>query len=526
MLIRSRRLLAVTILTALVAAACVSDDEPRVKEPAATTRSTSTSNEPPPTTIAGTTSSAPLRLESKIDWALCGAMECASIDVPADYDDETAGTISIAINILRAADTDRSLGALLVNPGGPGVPGTELAEAFAFGVFPTELTDNFDIVGFDPRGVGGSEPFFECGASGEQLNLLADIVDLVDEPEEIDAVEDAVELCITSMGQVAGRLHTDFVARDMDRIREALGEEQISYLGYSYGSIIGAWYATLFPERVRAMVIDGVNNPIDERGTAEQRLASAREEIDPLHDLLEDALDACADASCPIFNAGDPQQYYFDAVKKLDLVNEEMADNPDAGFLALITTLYSEAAWPQLWSALADLQERNDPTLFVDLAEFQLGDDPGAANFTAHVNCLDSWALQPEYDRRARLEADAEFFALEDQLNADYPLFAAIEGESTSTCPFYDLIDPLALGVPFDGGGVPILVIGNTSDPVTSFGESEELANEILSNGVLLEVDHPAHTVYPSNSCVNDVVHDVLLDRAFPEPSTTCSRLR
>jgi len=512
------------ILIVLVAAACVSDDEPRVEQPAATTGSSSTSTEPPATTIAGTTSTAPPRVESKIDWAFCGAMECASIDVPADYDDESLGTISIAINILRAADTDRSLGVLLVNPGGPGVPGTELTEAFAFGVFPTELTDNFDIVGFDPRGVGNSGPFFECGVSGEQLQLLEDIVDLVDEPDEIAAAEDAVELCTDSMGQVAGRLHTDFVARDMDQIREALGEDQISYLGYSYGSVVGAWYATLFPERVRAMVLDGANNPIDELGTAEQRLASAREEIDPLYALLEEALDACADESCPIFNGGDPERYYFDAVKKLDLVNEAMADNPDAGFLGLITPLYSEASWPQLWSALADLQERDDPSLFVNLAEFQLGNDPGAVNFTAHVNCLDSWALQPEFDRRARLEADAEFFAVEDQLNADYPLFAAIEGESTPTCPFYDLIAPAALGVPFDGGGVPILVIGNTSDPVTSFGESEELANEILSNGVLLEVDHPDHTVYPSNSCVNDVVHDVLRDMSFPEPSTICSR--
>lgn len=511
------------MVLSLATTACTGSED-AVVEPAPGTSlvpSTSSTSEVPDG-VDSTTSTAQPALSTSIEWTLCGDLECGTVDVPLDYADPDGETIPIAVNMLRAADTDRRRGVLLVNPGGPGASGLEFAEAFAFGVFPIELTDNFDIVGFDPRGVGESGPDFACGASGEQLELLIDIEDLIDEPAEIADAEAAVELCAASMGDAAGALGTDFVARDMDEIRKGLGEEQISFLGFSYGSVIGVWYASLFPDRVRAMVVDGANNPIDELDTPEQRLESVKEQLDPLVDRLHAALDACADPSCPIYNDGDPTAYYLDAAPKLVLVNEEMGNNPDAGYLALITPLYNEASWPTLWQALADLNERDDPSLFVNLARVQLGDDPGAANFTGHVNCLDSWSLQPAIDRDVRQQFDAEFFELEDELNAEYPLLAVIEGGSTPLCAFYDLINPAPLDVPFDGGGVPILVIGNTSDPVTSFGESEEFARDILSNGILVEVDHPAHTVYPANPCVNALVHGVLLDLSFPDDGVTC----
>ena len=460
-----------------------------------------------------------------IDWETCGALECGTLDVPLDYRIDDGETISIAVNRVAAADPAQRIGSLLVNPGGPGAPGTDFAEAFAFGAFPEDLTDRFDIIGFDPRGVGASEPAFACGASGEQLEVLSDIVDIVDEPAEDEAVEAAVQLCVDSMGDAAGLIHTGYVARDMNEIRRALGEEEISYLGFSYGSIIGVWYATLFPETVRAMVIDGADNPIDDISDFDARLDSAREQITPIEDLLDQALGACSDSTCPIFNDGDPQAYYLDAIDKLPLVADVSANNPDAGFLGLITPLYNETQWPLLWDALADLEERDDPTLFADFAEFQLGPDPGLTNITGYINCLDSWALQPEDDREARLAASAEFFAREDELVAEFPLIGAIEDGLASTCTHMDILGTPALGVPFDGGGAPILVVGNTSDPVTSFGESEELVEESLANGFLVEVDHASHTVYPSNPCVNDAVHAALLSVDYPDARVVCDRV-
>ena len=497
----------------------VADDTTTTEAPETTTTSTTTSTTEAPTT----TTTEPELLVDSVEWVDCGSLQCSTIDVPADYFDPTLGTIEIAINRLPAAQPDERIGVLLVNPGGPGVGGTGLAEAFAFGGFPREITDHFDIVGFDPRGVGLSEPSFACGESGEQLAVLAGVEDIFDTPEEIALGEAAVALCVESMGPVAGRIHTDYVVRDMDEIRKAMGEKQINFLGYSYGSLIGSWYATLFPDNVRSMVIDGADNPLDADETFEARLDSAREEIQPLEDLLSEALAACADVTCPIFNDGDPVAYYLNAMDKSPLINSANASNQSAAFLSIITPLYCEADWPMLWDGLADLQERDDPAIFSELLEFQLGDDPGAVNITAHINCLDSWTLEPEKDREVRLEQAAEFFEIEDQLDLEFPLLAAIEGESAGPCNFFDTIAPPPLDVPFDGGGVEILVIGNTSDPVTSFGESEELANETLSNGVLLEVDHQNHTVFPSNGCVNDVVVGVFVDTVYPE-GVVCER--
>ena len=198
-----------------------------------------------------------------IEWSLCEfILECGFVEVPADYRNPDAGSVKIAVNVRRADHQDQRIGYLFVNPGGPGASGLELVQDSEF-AFADELMARFDIIGFDPRGVGASEPEFACGAPGEQLALLNSIDGDIDTPEETATGEAAANLCIESMGPVGGLLHSEYVARDMDEIRRALGAEQISYLGFSYGSELGVWYATLFPESVRAMVVDGADNPVD-----------------------------------------------------------------------------------------------------------------------------------------------------------------------------------------------------------------------------------------------------------------------
>ncbi len=134
------------------------------------------------------------------------------------------------------------------------------------------------------------------------------------------AGEAAAKLCIESMGPVGALLGSEYVARDMDEIRKALGAEQISYLGVSYGSALGVWYATLFPEQVRAMVVDGARNPVEPAATQQERIAGKGEAISAAAALLEKALTACADPECPIYNDGDPVGYYRQAATKLGLV--------------------------------------------------------------------------------------------------------------------------------------------------------------------------------------------------------------
>ena len=290
--------------------------------------------EPAPTaspSVASTPSAAtaepvPSPVGEQIEWTSCFGLECGFVDVPADYRSPDADTIKIAVNVRRAADPGQRIGYLLVNPGGPGGSGVEYVAKL--GCCTHALHERFDIVGFDPRGVGDSEPAFACGASGEQLELLAAIDMPIDSPDEIAAGEAAANLCIQSMGPVGGLLHSEYVARDMDEIRKALGVEQISYLGFSYGSALGVWYATLFPQSVRAMVVDGADNPVDPASTQQERIEEAMEEIGAFADLLDQALAACADPECPIYNQGDPVAYFRQAVTKLDLVNQAAKDNP------------------------------------------------------------------------------------------------------------------------------------------------------------------------------------------------------
>ena len=434
------------------------------------------------------------------------------MEVPADYQNPEGGIIRIAVNVHRATSPDNRIGYLFVNPGGPGGSGVEVVYDIPLG-FTDEVVAHFDIVGFDPRGVGESEPAFACGDPGEQFALLATIDGAADTPDEIAAGEAAANLCIQSMGPVGGLLHSEYVAKDMDEIRKALGADQISYLGFSYGSVLGVWYATLFPESVRAMVVDGADNPVDPATTQQQRIDEAIEEIAPLAAFLGKALTACAGPECPIYNDGDPVGYFKQAAAKLGLVNSAADDNPVAGLYGVISALYSEEDWPQLRQGLFELNENDDPSILLDFARINLPPEPAAASFTGHVNCLDRWVLYPELDRATQLD-DSKI--IDATLEEMFPLLALMDPSLADLCLFYDQFAPEPLEGPLDGGGVPILVIGNRSDPITPFSESEELVTDTLSNGYLLETSHFSHIVYPANDCVNSHIHRALIDGVYP----------
>ena len=462
-----------------------------------------------------------IELSEGIVWDPCDfGLKCGFVEVPVDYRNPDAGSLRIAVNVRRAYHHDERIGYLIVNPGGPGVSGLELVQN-ADWFFDHEILGSFDIIGFDPRGVGESEPEFACGEPGEQIALLATVQGVIDTPEEIAAGEAAANLCIESMGAVGALLHSEYVARDMDEIRKALGAEKVSYLGFSYGSTLGVWYATLFPKSVRAMVVDGADNPVDRSDTQDERMAEYLEETLSLEVQLREALTACDNSECPIYNGGDPIAYYYRAAEKLHLVNEAAGGVPYAAYLAVVTPLYDEEDWPLLWWGLYELYEDDDTVTLLEFVNRQLDDDATAANFTAHVNCLDSFVLKPHLDRTTRLDDWVVFEAISEE---KLPLQEAADFDSASACPFYDQFAPDPLVAPLDGGGVPILVIGNRSDPVTSFGESEEFVTETLRNGYLVETSHFRHGVYPDNECVNDYVHMVLIDGEYPERRVFCER--
>ena len=523
-----------TVIPAAVAAPTVAPDPtPTVAPtPPAPTTLAPTTAPPEPTPAAAPTPTAgpePAASGERIDWTPCGPLECGVVQVPADYRDPEAGSIRIAVNVHRATSPDQRIGYLLVNPGGPGGSGVDFAFGVALGGYPDEILGRFDIVGFDPRGVGvddklaavfekrgygdirslvggGSEPDFACGEPGEQRALLRSIDGYIDTPEEIAIGEAAANLCIQSMGPVGGLLHSEYVANDMDEIRKALGAEQVSYYGISYGSRLGLWYATLFPDSVRAMVVDGATNFKVDQTLGQEELVAAEIEGDiaPYAIQLEQALAACADPECPIYNDGDPVGYFRQTVAKMDGTSRNGVE----------LSLNSQHNWPKLWQGLFELNENDDSSILDEFVTPYLSLTSSAGSITRHINCLDQWALRPELDRAARLDQPQ---VLDATVAETLPLWALVRSSSSPRpCPFYDQFAPEPFAGTLDGSGVPILVVGNRSDPATPFSESVKFAGETVRNGYLVGADHFKHGVYPGNQCVVNHVHRALIDGVYP----------
>jgi pimeloyl-ACP methyl ester carboxylesterase len=205
--------------------------------------------------------------QSSLAWTPCGGtFQCARLEVPLDYANPQARSIELALVRQPARDPSRRIGALLINPGGPGGSGVEITRFLAVALA-GEVQARFDIVGFDPRGVGGSTPLL-CHDNIQRLGGLEPEPDSADEwAEVIRLTRGFTELCAARGADMLPHLGSVNVARDMDRIREALGDEQISYLGYSYGTVLGALYADRFPTRLRAAVLDGavdIGQPAEE----------------------------------------------------------------------------------------------------------------------------------------------------------------------------------------------------------------------------------------------------------------------
>src|SRR5699024_850079 len=192
------------------------------------------------------------------DWSACPGGDCAHVTVPLDHDDPAGDTIDIALLRASRADPDERIGSLLLNPGGPGGSGIDLARQLTL---PSAITEQFDVIGFDPRGVGASHGL-DCH---DHLQEMYDADPTLDDDQDrrrlLAISQDFVDDCESRHGDVLDHLGTSNVAQDLDLIRMALGEEQLNYLGYSYGTLIGQQYARLFPERIRAMVLDGVIDP-------------------------------------------------------------------------------------------------------------------------------------------------------------------------------------------------------------------------------------------------------------------------
>lgn len=444
----------------------------------------------------------------QLEWRECGRDECASLEVPVDYADPDGPTLSIAV--LRSASTGRPDGALVVNPGGPGASGLDYARA-ASAIVTDDVRDAYDIIGFDPRGVGESAPV-EC-ADDVDFDSLISVDGTPDSPDEIAELERVSGLidCTSPVEGLLDHLSTTESARDLDVLRAALGQERLDYLGVSYGTHLGATYAALFPERVGRFVLDG---PLPAELDAE---ALTLGQALGFENALRRFVDYCVESGdCPLGDAPEAgMQRLRDVLDQLDTAPAPTLDperplTESAATYAILMGLYRASDRPVLRDALGSLVV-GDGTPLQRLLDERVGRQ---GDGTYRDNALDAFYAISCSDRAAPADmgASAERLASAAPFLGEYLAWGNLPCVSRQATP----------APPPVGPSPSILVVATTHDPATPFAWAEILVDQ-LGDAVLLVREGDGHTGYREGSrCIDDAVDGFLLDGELPESGRVC----
>ena len=440
-----------------------------------------------------------------------GGVDLAQLIVPRDHADPAGETISLFVARHRATDPKNRIGTLLVNPGGPGAAGSVLAEQ-AEKVYSKRLLERFDIVGWDPRGVGRSIPAVDCV---DDLDPIFSLDITPDSPADEQAITEQAAAfiagCTARSGGILPFVSTEQSARDIDSLRVALGEERVSYFGFSYGSELGATWSTLFPATVRAAVLDGSIDPrqsaVDE--SVQQAIGFER--------ALDGFLAHCAaDKKCAFYNEGNPQRAFVDLMAQIDASpiatsKGRVPVTSGVASIAVAQAMYASTVWPRLERALADAAEGRGDGLLA-LYDGYLGrDGDGEYDNTLEAffatSCLDGETTAADREELTRRLADAA------------PRMGGLWLEP-DMCEGWPA--PPSSRAAVTGAGAPaIVVVGTTGDPATPIEASKGMA-EALESGVLVTVVGDEHTGYGLNECIDNVVDGYLIDLAVPAVDTVC----
>jgi pimeloyl-ACP methyl ester carboxylesterase len=433
-----------------------------------------------------------------------GRVEIGTFTAPIDYTDPSRGKFELNIARHLAAKPDERIGSLLVNPGGPGFGGTDFA-IFAESNFGQELLDHFDIVAWDPRGTGASEPKIDCIDDYDHFFANGDITpdDAAERQQLIDLAKEFATDCVEKNGSYYQFVGTNNSARDMDAIRAALGEATISYLGFSYGSELGATWATMFPTTVRAAVLDGA---VDPTADAEQ---SDLQQAKGFEDSLSSFLSACSAApKCAFYNDGDAAGAFDRLLKSIDAspIPSKPGRPPvslEVAVTAVAEAMYAESSWPRLAKALASARQGEGAGLLDLYDEYFVRNPDGtyADSLEAFqvITCMDT-AERPTVDQQ-----DAEV--------ADFKKVAPRFTQRTVgdySCTFFPPAKDPRIAITGKGAG-PIVVLGTTGDPATPLEGSRKMA-AALEQGRLVVVVGNRHTGYGVNPCSSSAVEDYLVD--------------
>jgi pimeloyl-ACP methyl ester carboxylesterase len=455
----------------------------------------------------------------QLSWSLCRDRTalCATLQVPLDYRLPRGGTIGLALLKVPAADPGRRIGSLVVNPGGPGVPGTDYA-ANAQRVLREPLLDAYDVVGFDPRGAGASDPV-DCLSDAQLDDYLASDPD-PDTPAEVASYAGWVDAlgrgCQQRSGVLAAHVTTVEAARDMDVLRAALGESALTYLGASYGTKLGATYADLFPDKVGRLVLDGaVDLSLGSRDLGLQQAAGfetalrayVQHCLDEADCFLGDSVDAGVGTIRQLVDSIDARPLPTAGERELEVGN---------AVYGIVMPLYSRSLWSVLDRALQAGLE-GDGTLLLQVAD--LYNSRGAHGYTDNsveanyaIDCLDD---------PAAISADQVPAAVPD-FEAASPTFGRIFAWGLTGCGGARVRSTEPARVVRGAGAPPIVVVGTTRDPATPYAWAVALADQ-LESGVLVSRDGDGHTGYNEGSeCVDEAVEGYLVDGTVPRDGLRC----
>ncbi|MEO8814961.1 MAG: alpha/beta hydrolase [Mycobacterium sp.] len=445
--------------------------------------------------------------------------QCSFIAVPADYNKLDGDTTQLAM--IRFPATRAKIGSLVINPGGPGESGIETALGLV-STLPRKIRERFDLVGFDPRGVASSRPAVWCNTDEENDRLRA--LNQVDySPAGVERIENEtkeyVQRCVDKTGEhFLANVGTVNVARDLDAIRAGLGDEKLTYLGYSYGTRIGAAYAEAYPQNVRAMILDGAVDPNADPIEEDLRQAEA------FQGAFDDyAADCAKEPTCPLGT---------DSAKAVDVYHslvEPLVDKPEKtkdprglsygdAIVGTIMALYSPTFWSHLTDGLSDLAGgRGD--IMLSLADLYMRRDPkghytNATDARVAVNCVDQ---PPIKDRAVVIDEDRRSREV-----APFMSYGTFTGDAPlGTCAFWPVpatTEPHVISVP---GLTPTVVVSTTRDPATPYQAGVDLAKQL--RGSLLTFNGTQHTVvFQGNECIDDFATDYLVDGTLPPANAKC----
>jgi pimeloyl-ACP methyl ester carboxylesterase len=453
-----------------------------------------------------------------IEWKPCDGststeVECGNIEVPFDYADPEQGSFVLFVKRHNAASPADRIGSMMVNPGGPGFGGSSLADDAQY-YFSQDLIDRFDIIAWDPRGTGESTPAVDCVDTFDEYFGLDSPPETPEEKQAlIDASQAFNDKCAENSGTILPYISTMASAQDINSLRLALGEEKVSYFGFSYGSELGTTWATMFPETVRAIVVDGAVDP--NASSVQEGMNQAK----GFEGQLATFLKQCSEkTTCAFHNGGKAEAAFDQLVLDIDVTPLEISKDrtpvtQGVLFTAVAQAMYSDYYWPQLSEALSEAQS-GDGKGILQLYDdyYQRKDDGTYGNeleaFLA-ISCLDDPGATSTEEVELHIE---DFIAAAPRLGGNFAY-----GYSCALWPVEQAAKVSITGK--DAG--PIVVVGTTGDAATPLESTRKMAQG-LEQGILIVVDANQHTGYGANSCVVKAVDDYLIKLKVPTNETTC----